>query len=93
MKQFVALKIEGECCQSYGICGEQFSLDIIFDDYDVVRATRFRFQHQTMKTQEDYIRGVVQTRRACDEFANMLTANTDAKIQVNIQKPGGRTWS
>jgi hypothetical protein len=43
MREFVNLKIEGECCQTYGICGEQYSLDIIFDDYGVVRASRFRF--------------------------------------------------
>jgi len=66
MKLFVKIKIESPCCQAFGICGEQFSLDIIFDDYDRVEATRFRFQHQTMKTQEDYIRGLLETRRACD---------------------------
>lgn len=80
MRQFVNLKIEGDCCQLYGICGEQYSLDIIFDDYGVVRASRFRFQHQTMKTQEDYIRGVLQTRRACDQFASLLTPNTDKTV-------------
>jgi hypothetical protein len=46
-----------------------------------------------MKSQEDYIRGVLQTRRACDQFADLLTANTDSTIQVNIDRPGGRTWS
>lgn len=50
MRMFVNTKIESECCQSYGVCGEQYSLDIIFDDYNTVTATRFRFQHQTMKT-------------------------------------------
>jgi len=40
---FVNTKIESTCCQSYGVCGEQYSLDIIFDDYNTVRATRFRF--------------------------------------------------
>lgn len=43
MREFVAIRIDSECCQSYGICGEQFSLDIIFDDLDRVEATRFRF--------------------------------------------------
>ena len=43
MKQFVNIKIESDCCQMYGICGEQFSLDIIFDDLDRVEATRFRW--------------------------------------------------
>jgi Niemann-Pick C1 protein len=43
MRQFVNIKIESECCQSYGVCGEQYSLDIIFDDLNRVEATRFRF--------------------------------------------------
>jgi len=33
MKYFVGIKIDSDCCQKYGICGEQFSLDIIFDDF------------------------------------------------------------
>lgn len=43
MQKFVEVKIDSECCQSYGLCGEQFSLDVIFDDEGVVRATRYRF--------------------------------------------------
>lgn len=50
MQQFVNIKIDSECCQSYGICGEQYSLDIIFDDLNRVEATRFRFQMQVEKT-------------------------------------------
>jgi len=85
MKLFVNIKIESDCCQAYGICGEQFSLDVIFDDLGKVTATRFRFQHQTMKTQEDYIRGLVETRRACDEFAKNLTAyNYDTSAEVDV---------
>jgi Niemann-Pick C1 protein len=83
MKKFTAIEINSECCQSFGICGEQYSLDIIFDDLDVVRATRYRFQHQVMKTQDDYIRGVLETRRACDEFGKDLTQyDTDETIVV-----------
>lgn len=75
MQQFVNIKIESDCCQSYGICGEQYSLDIIFDDLNRVEATRFRFQMQVEKTQEDYIAGLLETRRATDQFATRLTAN------------------
>ena len=32
MALFVNIKIESECCQSYGICGEQYSLDVIFNN-------------------------------------------------------------
>jgi len=43
MKLFTKIKIDSDCCQKYGICGEQFSLDIIFDDEGKVETTRFRF--------------------------------------------------
>jgi len=81
MKQFVEVKIESDCCQMYGICGEQFSLDIIFDDLDRVEATRFRFMHQVLRSQEDYIRGLLETRRATDQFATRLTANDYGPVE------------
>jgi Niemann-Pick C1 protein len=43
MKSFVNIKILSNCCQKYGICGEQYSGDIIFDDFGSVIATRFRY--------------------------------------------------
>ena len=79
MALFVQVKIDSECCQSYGLCGEQFSLDVIFDDTGVVRATRYRFQHQVMKTQEDFIRGMLETRRACDQYASKLIPYSDTE--------------
>ena len=36
-----------------------------------------------MKTQEDYINGLLETRRACDKFGQGLTPN-DASAQVGI---------
>ena len=39
--------------------------------------SRFRFQHQVMKTQEDYIKGLVETRKACDQYAATLTTYSD----------------
>lgn len=50
MKMFVKVKVNSKCCQQYGICGEQYSLDVIFDDYGQVSASRFRFQHQVFKS-------------------------------------------
>ena len=73
MRTFVDIKILSTCCQSYGICGEQYSGDIIFDDLGTVTATRFRYQNQPLKTQEDYIDGLLLTRRVMDIYADMLT--------------------
>ena len=50
-------------------------------------ASRFRFQHTTMKTQEDYIRGLLETRRAADKFGGTLIPydNTDAGVSVEFE--------
>jgi Niemann-Pick C1 protein len=44
MRMFTNIKILSECCQTYGICGEQYALDIVFDDFGHVKASRFRYQ-------------------------------------------------
>lgn len=72
MRQFVKIEVESNCCQHFGICGEQFSGDIIFDDEGKVSATRFRFQHQPLKYQVDFINGLIETRRATDLFSQQL---------------------
>lgn len=80
MKMFVNIKIESDCCQSFGVCGEQFSLDIIFDDFGAVTSTRFRFQHTTQKSQQDYIDGLVETRRVTDVYAKQLIPNDKTEV-------------
>lgn len=43
MAKFVTIKVDTDCCQRYGVCGEQYVGDIAFDDEGRVTATRFRF--------------------------------------------------
>ena len=50
VRAFTQIKVTSECCQKYGICGEQYSLDIVFNDEGKVQTTRFRFMHKPMKT-------------------------------------------
>lgn len=55
-----------------------------------VEATRFRFQMMTEKTQEDYIAGLLETRRATDEFGTRLTpndyaANGNFQVEVSLE--------
>jgi hypothetical protein len=37
-----------------------------------------------MKTQEDYIKGLLETRRATDIFSTSLVANTDQVVTVDL---------
>ena len=59
MAKFVQINTASECCQSFGICGDQFALDVIFDETGIVSTTRFRFQHKLQKSQGDLIKGLV----------------------------------
>lgn len=72
-----------QCCQKYGICGEQYSLDIVFNDEGKVETTRFRFMHKPLKSQADYIAGLVETRKATDIFATRLTQLKDESIKTD----------
>ena len=83
------IKIESECCQHFGICGEQFVTDIVFDDNGKVSATRFRFQHKPLKYQSDFINALVETRKAADLHAYKLipNRNVNADISLNLEKP------
>lgn len=81
---FTEIPIDGNCCQMYGICGEQYSLDVVFDDEGKVETTRFRFQHQPLKSQEDYIAGLVETRKATDLFASKLTPLNYETVNVDL---------
>lgn len=74
MQYFVNIKIESDCCQKYGICGEQFVTDINFDLDGKVTATRFRFSHTPVLYQKDFIDDLLLTRRVADKFVNKLTS-------------------
>lgn len=84
MKLFIKIKIESDCCQKYGICGEQYALDITWDDEGKVDTTRFRFMHKPVKYQSDYITALVETRKQTDIFAKKLKVrnNTVPKLKV-----------
>lgn len=78
-----------QCCQKYGICGEQYSLDIVFNDEGKVETTRFRFMHKPLKSQADYIAGLVETRKATDIFATRLTQLKDESIKTDPEPKVG----
>lgn len=86
---FTQIKVASQCCQKYGICGEQYSLDIVFNDEGKVETTRFRFMHKPLKSQADYIAGLVETRKATDIFATRLTQLKDEKINDNPEPKVG----
>lgn len=55
----------------------------MFNDEGKVETTRFRFMHKPMKTQQDYIAGLVETRKATDIFASRLTQLKDTTVKTD----------
>lgn len=56
LRRFLAIKIDSPCCQSYGICGEQYVTDVTFDEEDKVVSSRLRVMHKPLHNSYDYIR-------------------------------------
>lgn len=68
MRRFANIKINSDCCLRYGICGEQFTKDIVFDSSGEIESTRFRFMHPPLRNQADYIRDLQATRYIVDKY-------------------------
>ena len=66
LKKFLAISIESPCCQSYGICGEQYNKDLIFGKDGKLKSTRLRVMHKPVRNSSDYIRAARETRLAVD---------------------------
>jgi Niemann-Pick C1 protein len=56
LKKFLAISITSPCCQSYGICGEQYSTDMQFGDESKLISSRLRVMHRPLRNSYDYIR-------------------------------------
>lgn len=56
LRRFMNIEIDSPCCQTYGLCGEQYSKDIIFDEDGSIKTSRLRFQHKPLRFSEDYIK-------------------------------------
>lgn len=72
MKRFVQIQVDTDCCQMYGICGEQYIGDVIFNSRGQVVTTRFRFQHTALSNQKSFIDALVDSRQVVDSFKGQL---------------------
>ena len=52
----MSVSITSGCCQSYGICGEQYNKDLIFNDEGKLVSSRLRVMHKPLRNSSDYIR-------------------------------------
>lgn len=70
------IEIGSPCCQTYGLCGEQFSKDIVFDDDGSIKTSRLRFQHKPLRVSEDYIKAAQEARQTVNKIMKELTDKT-----------------
>lgn len=82
VRRFLDVSIESVCCKKYGICGEQYDTDIIFDDEGNIVTSRFRFQHKALTSQKDYIDALRDTRYAVDKISKDMVPNMNSKASL-----------
>ncbi|OMJ75522.1 hypothetical protein SteCoe_25300 [Stentor coeruleus] len=82
VRRFLEVSISSVCCKKYGICGEQFDTDIIFDDDGNIVTSRFRFQHKALTTQKGYINALRDTRHAVDKLAKEMVPMMNSKADL-----------
>lgn len=73
LRKFLEVSITSTCCQSYGICGEQYSSDLEFDEQGKLISTRLRVMHRPLRNSYDYIRAAREMRLAVDYVMKPLT--------------------
>lgn len=93
VRQFLTVSIDSICCKKFGVCGEQYQTDIIFNDAGEIEASRFRFQHTALKSQSDFIDALRDTRYAIDTIGKGLVPNmkTDPSMS-NYQLKASTDW-
>ena len=73
LKKFMEVEIGSLCCQTYGICGEQFNKDISFNDDGTIRSSRLRFMHTPLRGSEDYIKAAQSARQTIEKIMANFT--------------------
>ncbi|CAG9311616.1 unnamed protein product [Blepharisma stoltei] len=93
VRLFLTVSIDSICCKKFGVCGEQYETDIIFDDDGEIKASRFRFQHTALKDQSDYIDALRDTRYAVDTIGAGLVPNMKTNPSMsNYQLRLSQEW-
>ena len=81
LKRFLSVNIESTCCQSYGICGEQYISDLRFDDDGKLKSSRLRVMTKPLRNSKDYIQAAREARMVVDwSLGEFLKENPDLSV-------------
>jgi len=72
IKDFLNIKLTDSCCSRYGICGEQYADDFVFDEFGKLQVTKFRFNHVPLNDQDSFINSFLQIRTIVDQYSRDL---------------------
>lgn len=82
--EFLKTLIDAPCCTEEAICGEQYKSDIYFHPEGFIEATRFRFQHQPLRKQKDYVDSIIQTKVVAGKYKDRFSTLKDKKNDFYI---------
>lgn len=68
VRVFLHIPVTSQCCQNYGICGEQYQSDVVFSTSSSIATSRLRFQLTKLSTETKFIRSYVFLQRFCEQF-------------------------
>jgi len=72
LRDFLNIKLTDICCSRYGICGEQYADDFVFDEFGKMQVTRFRYNHVPLNSQDQFINSFLQIRTIVDKFSTLF---------------------
>ncbi|EQC31057.1 hypothetical protein SDRG_11243 [Saprolegnia diclina VS20] len=88
VQTFTRIPIESQCCQSYGLCGAQFAMDIDFTltlaNATGIAASRMRFQVAPMTNQTMLINSFYYLTTLTAEWSHPLSTMHDAAFPYSL---------
>lgn len=70
VKEFLKIKVNSECCNFYGVCGEIYENDIIFDKNNEIKISRLLYFHNSLAKEKNFIESRVETNEIIKKYEN-----------------------
>ena len=70
VKKFLKIKVNSECCKFYGVCGEIYENDIIFDKNNEIKISRLLYFHNFLAKEKNFIESREETNEIIKKYKN-----------------------
>ena len=68
VREFLKIKVNSECCNFYGVCGEIYENDIIFDKNNEIKISRLLYFHNSLKKEKNFIESRVEANEIIKKY-------------------------